>query len=70
MNKDEQGSSSGNMVSSLFKKASFKGREIRTQTWLEKLFKHKGQPPLNRQNSEWTVSWTVTDEQWQWIVTE
>ena len=25
-------------------------------------FKHKGQPPLNRQNSEWTVSWIVTDE--------
>ena len=70
MNKDEQGSSSGNRVSSLSKKASSKGREIRTQTWVEKLFKHKGQPPLNRQNSEWKVSWIVTDEQWQWIVTK
>ena len=69
MNKDEQGSSSGNMVSSLFKKASFKGREIRTQTWLEKLFKHKGQPPLNRQNSEWIVLWIVTVNSDRWIVT-
>ena len=70
VNKDEQGSSSGSRVSSLSKKASSKGREIRTKTWLEKPLKHKGQPPLNRQNSEWTVSWIVTDEQWQWIVTD
>ena len=45
VNKDEQGSSSGSRVSSLSKKASSKGREIRTKTWLLS----KGQPPLNRQ---------------------
>ena len=71
MNKGEQGSSSSrSKVGSLSKKASSKGREIRTPTWLRKTPKHKGQPPLNRQNSEWTVSWIVTDEQWQWIVTD
>ena len=24
--------------------------------------KHKGQPPLNKQNLEWTVSWIVLGE--------
>ena len=32
VNKDEQGSNSGSRVSSLSKKASSKGREIRTKT--------------------------------------
>ena len=58
----KQGSSSRSKVGSLSKKTSSKGREIRTQTWLQKPSKHKGQPPLNRQNSKWTMSWIVTDE--------
>ena len=50
VNKDEQDSSSGSRMSFLSKKASSKGREIRTKTWLEKTLKFKGQPPLSRQN--------------------
>ena len=44
VNKDEQGSSSRNRVSSLSKKASFKGREIRSRTWLKKPLRDN--PPL------------------------
>ena len=60
VNKDEQGCNSGSRVSSLSKKASSKGREIRSKTWLDP----KGQPPLNRQYF-WVNS---TCEQWKLTV--